>query len=83
LVKHSLQGIVSSCFSPDKKGKRGLREVKPDITNLEERQALSIEAQIEEVREYARKEGLTILAEFTDSQTAKEPGRPKVPYLLV
>jgi DNA invertase Pin-like site-specific DNA recombinase len=45
-------------------------------TDLEERQVLSIEAQIEEVREYARKEGLIIHAEFTESQTAKEPGRP-------
>jgi DNA invertase Pin-like site-specific DNA recombinase len=45
-------------------------------TDLEERQVLSIEAQIEEVREYARKEGLIIHTEFTESQTAKEPGSP-------
>lgn len=45
-------------------------------TDLEERQVLSIEAQIEEVREYARKEGLIIHTEFTESQTVKEIGRP-------
>ncbi len=42
----------------------------------EERQILSIEAQLTELREYAHKEGLFVVREFTESQTAKEPGRP-------
>jgi len=42
----------------------------------EERQILSIEAQLTELREYAHKEGLFVIREFTESQTAKEPGRP-------
>jgi len=44
-------------------------------TEEEERQILSIEAQLTELREFARKEGLFIVREFTESQTAKEPGR--------
>ena len=42
-------------------------------TDEEDRQVLSIEAQITELREFARKEGLTITAEFVESRTAKEP----------
>ena len=45
-------------------------------TDSEDRQILSIEGQIEECRQYAKKEGLLISSEFTESQTAKEPGRP-------
>jgi DNA invertase Pin-like site-specific DNA recombinase len=41
----------------------------------EERQFLSIEAQLTELREYAEREGLFVLKEFTESQSAKEPGR--------
>jgi site-specific DNA recombinase len=37
---------------------------------------LSIDAQLNELREYARKESLTIAREFVESMTAKEPGRP-------
>ena len=37
---------------------------------------LSIEAQFTELRLYAQKEKLTIKEEFTESQTAKVPGRP-------
>ena len=40
-----------------------------------ERQVLSIEAQMFELREYAKKEGLNIVREFVESKTAKEPGR--------
>ncbi len=36
-------------------------------------QILSIEAQLTELREYAKREKLFILKEFTESQTAKEP----------
>jgi len=41
----------------------------------EERQALSIEAQIAELREFAAKERLEIVASFEEAKTAKEPGR--------
>ena len=37
---------------------------------------LSIDAQRNELREYARKESLPIAREFVESMTAKEPGRP-------
>jgi DNA invertase Pin-like site-specific DNA recombinase len=37
---------------------------------------LSIDAQLNELREYARKESLPIAREFVESMTAKEPGRP-------
>ena len=44
-------------------------------TDEEDRQILSIESQLKELREFARKENLTIVKEFTESKTAKEPGR--------
>ena len=45
-------------------------------TENEEKQALSIEAQLVELREYARQNKLLVVREFTETQTAKEPGRP-------
>lgn len=42
-------------------------------TEEEERQILSIEAQLTELREYAKRERIFVLKEFTESQTAKEP----------
>jgi site-specific DNA recombinase len=42
----------------------------------EERQILSIEAQLEELRQYAGQNGITIIREYTESQSAKAPGRP-------
>jgi len=42
----------------------------------EERQVLSIEAQIAELKEFASKERLEIAETLCESQTAKEPGRP-------
>src|SRR3989339_533018 len=44
-------------------------------TDEPDRQILSIEAQLSELREYAKKEGLIIAREFIESKTAKEPGR--------
>jgi len=44
-------------------------------TDEPERQILSIEAQLFELREYARKENLNVVKEFVESKTAKEPGR--------
>jgi len=45
-------------------------------TDEPDRQMLSIEAQLTELREFAHKEQLTIVEEFTESMTAKQPGRP-------
>ena len=44
-------------------------------TDEPERQILSIEAQLAELRDYAQKNGLPIVREFIESKTAKEPGR--------
>ena len=45
-------------------------------TDEEGRQILSIQAQITEVLEYAKKEKLAVIREFIESRTAKAPGRP-------
>jgi site-specific DNA recombinase len=45
-------------------------------TDEPDRQILSIEAQITELREFAEKENLNIVETFIESQTAKIPGRP-------
>ena len=47
-------------------------------SDSEDRQILSIEAQLTELREYikAKLEDSVIVEEFTESRTAKEPGRP-------
>jgi len=44
-------------------------------TDEEERQILSIEAQIAELKEFAAKEKLEIVASLCEAKTAKEPGR--------
>ncbi|MCX6811301.1 MAG: recombinase family protein, partial [Candidatus Berkelbacteria bacterium] len=44
-------------------------------TDEADRQVLSIESQLLEVREYAEKEGLTIVKEFIETKSAKSPGR--------
>ena len=49
----------------------------------EDRQILSIEQQLVEVREYAKKENLSVIAELTESMTAKKPGRPVFNEMLV
>ena len=41
----------------------------------EERQVLSIEAQLTELREFAKQQNLFVVKEFYESKTAKEPGR--------
>ncbi|MDO8499076.1 MAG: recombinase family protein [bacterium] len=41
----------------------------------EERQVLSIEAQLHELREYAKQNELFVVREYYESKTAKEPGR--------
>ena len=45
-------------------------------TDVEDKQILSIEAQITELRALAKKEGLEIVEELIEKQTAKVPGRP-------
>ena len=45
-------------------------------TEEEERQILSIEAQLQELRDYAKQNNLFVTKEFTECKTAKEPGRP-------
>ena len=45
-------------------------------TDEPDRQILSIEAQIAELKEFAVKEQLNIVQTFIESQTAKDPGRP-------
>ena len=44
-------------------------------TEEDDQQVMSIEAQLFELREYARKENLEILEEFQESKSAKKPGR--------
>ncbi|MFH1413201.1 MAG: recombinase family protein [bacterium] len=44
-------------------------------TDEPDRQILSIEAQLFELREFAKKEGIVIVREFVESKTAKQPGR--------
>ncbi len=44
-------------------------------TDEEERQVLSIEAQLAELQEFAAKEKLEIVASLCEAKTAKEPGR--------
>ena len=44
-------------------------------TEDDDRQVVSIEAQLFELREFARRENLEILQEFTESKSAKTPGR--------
>jgi len=48
----------------------------------EERQILSIESQVSELREFAAKEKLEIVASLCEAQTAKEPGRMKFAEML-
>lgn len=45
-------------------------------TEDEARQVLSIDSQLDELREFARKESLQVVREYVEAKTAKEPGRP-------
>src|SRR3989338_4774568 len=45
-------------------------------TDVEDKQVLSIEAQLNELRSLAKRDGLQIVAEFVEKRTAKMPGRP-------
>ena len=48
----------------------------------EERQLLSIEAQLAELRDFAKQNNLFIIREFTESKTAKEPGREVFNFMM-
>src|SRR3972149_11922725 len=51
-------------------------------TEDEDKQILSIEAQLTELREFAAKEKLEIVSSIQESKTAKEPGRIKFGEML-
>ena len=51
-------------------------------TDEPDRQILSIEAQIDELREFAQRENLEVIETFVENQTAKEPGRPILNQML-
>jgi len=51
-------------------------------TDVEDKQVLSIESQVNELREFAKREDLEIMEEFSEAKTAKEPGRPIFSYML-
>ena len=45
-------------------------------TDTEDKQVLSIDAQLAELRKYARDNNLTVIDELIEKRTAKSPGRP-------
>ncbi len=51
-------------------------------TDVEDKQVLSIEAQLTELRAYAKQENLEIIDELIEKQSAKIPGRPILGQLL-
>ena len=51
-------------------------------TEEDDRQVLSIDAQLHELRTYAQREGLTTVEEFVEAKTAKQPGRPVFDLML-
>ena len=51
-------------------------------TDVEDKQVLSIEAQLVELREYAKREGLYITAEYIEKRSAKVTGRPVFGQLI-
>jgi site-specific DNA recombinase len=51
-------------------------------TDVEDKQVLSIEAQLAELRAIARRDGIEIAEEFVEKQSAKMPGRPVFEQML-
>jgi len=45
-------------------------------TDEEDRQVLSLESQLHELRQHAQREELAVVEEFIEAKTAKSPGRP-------
>ena len=51
-------------------------------TDVEDKQVLSIEAQLAELRALAKRDGLEIVEEFVEKRSAKMPGRPVFEEML-
>src|SRR3989344_212437 len=51
-------------------------------TDVEDKQVLSIDAQLTELRSFAREQNLEVVEEFIEKQSAKIPGRPIVGQML-
>ena len=51
-------------------------------TDTEDKQILSIPAQLDELRAFAERSGATITRELTESCSAREPGRPVFSSLM-
>ncbi|MSR78882.1 MAG: recombinase family protein [Candidatus Taylorbacteria bacterium] len=51
-------------------------------TDVEDKQVLSIEAQLQELQDYAKRENIEISAELVEKQSAKIPGRPMFNKML-
>ena len=51
-------------------------------TDVEDKQVLSIEAQLAELRALAKRDGLEIAEEFVEKRSAKMPGRPGFEEML-
>src|SRR3990167_5720331 len=51
-------------------------------TDEADKQILSIEAQVDELTEFAQREGLKIVEFITEAKTAKNPGREQFERLL-
>ena len=51
-------------------------------TDIEDKQVLSIEAQITELRAFAKTKGLNVIEELIEKQSAKIPGRPMFNKML-
>ncbi len=51
-------------------------------TDESDRQVLSIQAQLFELHEFAKRDGLTVIRTFEESRTAKAPGRPQFNLML-
>ena len=51
-------------------------------TDEQNKQVLSIDAQVEELKEFAVKENLDIVCFLTEAKTAKQPGREKFEQML-
>jgi DNA invertase Pin-like site-specific DNA recombinase len=51
-------------------------------TDVEDKQVLSIEAQLSELRALAKRDGLEIAEEFVEKRSAKMPGRPVFEEML-
>ena len=51
-------------------------------TEDDDHQIMSIEAQLFELREYARRENLEIIQEFHEAKSAKKPGREQFAEMI-